>query len=334
MNVFRFINSKDIRTYLRKTGYCFTALEAAWLIWQSRDTTIREKHQAWNELIETMPDCVIRERPWTRPLESLHAFLEQYMHVENKLIKEFSACAADPGKRYVWLLSRQYETGEIRDSGLVFSSFETLCAHEMDVPKDVVSLHCRRTVLDAENSWDDSIEAELTPDLSFRKIICRPLKDDGDDGIFNGVFEGLWFAFPTPFARGDLLWFPYRKGGFHSGPFVNDGTIYEAVQGEALEWQKRNGDNSDMISYGWQIPNGMIVYDHLDCYMDAEYYPYSDRMDGEMRILKVMSDFLKKRIGMDEWRTEHQRIGKECLQNDFEYREEQFRELMKTVNEG
>lgn len=326
MDVSRFINSKDIRAYLKETEYPFSALEAAWLIWQCRRLTIEEKHLAWGELIKTMPDCEIRKRPWTKPQRSLKAFLKQYMNAENRLIGEFSRQGAVTGKRYAWLLFRQYETGEIRDSGLVFSSFETLCAHEKDASDDAVALHCRRTLLDAENSWDDSIEAELTPDLSFRRVFCRPLKDEKDDEIYNGVFEGLWFAFPTPFVRGDLLWFPHSNGGMYSGPFVNDGTIYEIAENEALEWQKRNGDNSDMISYGWHVSGGIIVRDHLDCYVDAEYYPHTGQMKGEERILRMLSDYLKGEISLDEWCAENTRLEKECFQNRKAYQHKQFLE--------
>lgn len=45
MDIIRFINSRDIREYLRKCDYQFTALEAAWLIYRCRSATIKEKHR-------------------------------------------------------------------------------------------------------------------------------------------------------------------------------------------------------------------------------------------------------------------------------------------------
>lgn len=89
MDILRFINSKDIRKHLKDIDYKFNSLEAAWLIYQCHDATIDEKHKAWNELIETMPDCKIEERYFTDPQESLHDYLKKYIEVENKLIKEF-----------------------------------------------------------------------------------------------------------------------------------------------------------------------------------------------------------------------------------------------------
>lgn len=51
-----YINSKDIAEYLRNLDYRFNSLEAAWLIYQCRRLTLEEKHCAWKNLIQTMPD--------------------------------------------------------------------------------------------------------------------------------------------------------------------------------------------------------------------------------------------------------------------------------------
>ncbi len=89
MDIFKYINSKDIRDHLKQIGYTFSSLEAAWLIWQCRDLTIKEKHRAWDELIDTMPDCEIPERLNTCAQKSLHGFLRRYMEIEDRLIRSF-----------------------------------------------------------------------------------------------------------------------------------------------------------------------------------------------------------------------------------------------------
>ncbi len=89
MDILRFINSKDIRKHLRDINYRFNSFEAAWLIWQCRDATIKEKHAVWDELIRTMPDCGIEERLHTVPQDSLHSFLKKYIALEDKYINEF-----------------------------------------------------------------------------------------------------------------------------------------------------------------------------------------------------------------------------------------------------
>ena len=61
MDILKFINSKDIREYLQKINYQFTPIEAAWLVWKSTNTTLKENHTAWGEIIKTMPDCRIEK---------------------------------------------------------------------------------------------------------------------------------------------------------------------------------------------------------------------------------------------------------------------------------
>ena len=69
MDILRFINSKDIREHLRNIGYEFNSPEASWLICQCRDSTVDEKHKAWNELIETMADRPIGYAESSIPLD-------------------------------------------------------------------------------------------------------------------------------------------------------------------------------------------------------------------------------------------------------------------------
>ena len=95
MNVYRFINSKDIREHLETIKYPFGSLEAAWIIYQCRFASLEEKHAAWRELIQTMPDCAIEERPNTEAHNSLHRFLAEYMERETKLLHAF--CENDGG---------------------------------------------------------------------------------------------------------------------------------------------------------------------------------------------------------------------------------------------
>ena len=97
-DIFSFINSRDIRIHLRKISYPFRTDEAAWLIYQCRDVTIKEKHKAWQELIETMPDCRIEQRHNTAPQESLHVFLREYMALEDRLASAFYE-DADNGRK-------------------------------------------------------------------------------------------------------------------------------------------------------------------------------------------------------------------------------------------
>ena len=58
MDAYEFINSKDVREYLAGQNYQLTPVQRAFLVWQSK----RQKHAAWNDIINTLPDCDVPER--------------------------------------------------------------------------------------------------------------------------------------------------------------------------------------------------------------------------------------------------------------------------------
>jgi len=136
MDILRFINSTDIREHLRSIRYEFNSLETAWLIYQCHDATIDEKHKAWNELIETMPDCPIEKRLNTVAQDSLHAFLRQYMKLEDKYMNEFCderhADTFNDDKPFVYKFKYIYEDGTENGWDMVFSCLNVL--HESIIP--------------------------------------------------------------------------------------------------------------------------------------------------------------------------------------------------------
>ena len=157
MDILRFINSKDIRKHLNSVGYRFNSLETAWLIYQCRDATIKEKHKAWNELIETMPDCSIEERLNTIPQDSLHAFMKKYMELEDKLINEFydetHTDTFDDDKPFVYRFKYICKDGSNYDWDTVFSCFDALYETIMEPEEDVVSIKCTKMQIDRLNTW-------------------------------------------------------------------------------------------------------------------------------------------------------------------------------------
>ena len=64
------------------------ALAAAYHVWRSSDT-LAEKHAAWREIIENVPDEAIPFTRWKAPRESVHTFLRDYMALEDRLLREF-----------------------------------------------------------------------------------------------------------------------------------------------------------------------------------------------------------------------------------------------------
>ncbi len=86
---YSFINSKDVRSYLKQIGYRFSAPEAAFLVYRSESKTLEEKMSAWEEIIETLPDCSMAARANLMQIDSFHRTLADYMELQRKKVQKF-----------------------------------------------------------------------------------------------------------------------------------------------------------------------------------------------------------------------------------------------------
>jgi len=92
MNVYQYLNSKDVAEHLEKIGFQFTSLEAARVIESCGHINLNEKHDAFRRLMEKMPDEEI-----TLPAEcgreekrtTLHTLLKEYISAEEELLRSF-----------------------------------------------------------------------------------------------------------------------------------------------------------------------------------------------------------------------------------------------------
>jgi len=91
MDIYSFINSKDIAEHCRTIGHEFTPLEMAAIVCTSSfnsvniDKTLEKRHKAYTWIIENTPDCEMPERDGVKYYHSLHDVLRTIMSAENKL---------------------------------------------------------------------------------------------------------------------------------------------------------------------------------------------------------------------------------------------------------
>ena len=309
MDIYRFVNSKDIRKHLQDIQYEFSSLEAAWLIYQCRDASVEEKHAAWNELIGTMPDCRIEERRRTRPQSSLHAFLKKYMELENRYIHEFMGEIQGTADMSNMIYAYRYEEKYIGDYqppfyNTVYSSFSNVLSsikedalESKDIELGILTGYriIKMNVNAPCYGWHMYLDSKqrimrISPDMD--------INNEDENDIFYGVFDGLWFDFPVPFKRGDIVWDPEHPDGLCGGPFVLDSCGLNGIEQDSTrEFLKKDGDNTDMNACGYFLDNESvdpccgIYHEIMWNYMDLEYY---DRklVQGE-RVLTALSSHLK-----------------------------------------
>lgn len=304
MNFYSFVNSRNIREHLKKINYQFTAIEAAWIVWKSKYATVNEKHQAWNKIINIYTDCEIEKRSNTEYQPSLHIFLKKLMEFEKRCID--SAKTNEPYTFFSskYLLSPRDEWGDdynlpVADFGMCFEmTLESCRAYCSNNDISDALIRVRKQWFDGT---DNAIEIEFTASGEVLRIIDYGACTEEELNLVVFGFDGMWFDFPNPFKKGDII---YNPGRFSSADFECDYgpcVLKEEVPlRRCVERLKRSGctDSSDMIVDGlFQKEDGTIFAECMANYMNFEYY--RGGLNGKRRILKAISNYLKGEISLE-----------------------------------
>lgn len=296
MDILRFIKSADIRNYLAEINYKFSSLEAAWLIYQS-DACIREKHEAWNELIAAMPDCEIEARGLGAPQESLHSFLKTYMEIEDRYVREFDSDSDDCGNRFVFVFKYNLSDGGsyyLRDhcgTVLIADTPSVLLETVFEPDENVVSIDIEKVSV---NGLKYNCTETVSRDMEPLKIDPWLFDDESEGDVFQQVFGWMWFNFPVPFKRGDIVcrvgW--DGKNRLCDGPVVVTKTTFDYCREHP---SYRGIDDTDMNVWGFFLNDEGNLYSETgDGLMEYEYY--RGPLDGYRRQQKALGAYLKGEI--------------------------------------
>ena len=289
MDICRFVSSKAVREYLKETGYSFNTLEAAYLIYFCKGLTLKEKHNAWKEVIETMPDMSpAKELPhcsWRCFEDSIHDCLKQHMENEDRLVETVSAIKEGA------FLGLFYDSSGGEWSKCIATDIDDIEDKiAMEISKDYYGVIKKIDVICKSNKHNK--EYIVTKN---RNGEIMSVSTEMDRDTIEWQIEDMWFDIPTPFKKGDILIDPDRpeSSGFWDGPFV----LIET----APEFYKRKGrkggcDFSDMTAFGYfQDEKGRLYDEVMHDYLSLEYYPEKE-LCGYNRTLVALSRLVKGEI--------------------------------------
>ena len=319
IDITTFLNSKDIAEHWKKIGFTCTPVQAAYIIWQSHEKSLQEKHEAWKELMETTPDCPFAEGRRKEHLkrhipeamtDSLHAFLKAYMALEDKTLERFYREEAGTAYGYRSFPESRYEAEWHNDFWLYRTAQDCLDDVNGEAPgRELV-------VVEVKKYWIgevDVIVAQMRADGTVMSLY-----DEGwteEEFYLMWGFQALWFDFPTPFQYGDVL---VRKNSPFLGeveqpwPFVLTflrtwGREEALKRGESekraegfemlLNRLREVGDMYVRSASGFLLKDGSLQRDDIERYLDFEYC--REELKGEERILKALSLHGKGQIGTD-----------------------------------
>lgn len=292
INALDYINSRDIRKYWEEIDYKASPWETAWLIWQSKKHTLKEKLNAWEIVAKEhykapSPFSNSWSKFCTKRI-TLGYFLQTYINLENDLLEQFyfkgNACFSVSYIRYLhdeWASEPDRVFPSIE---AVYKFLDCFCTndgdyseedfkaritkHELGMARDeaphiTLTVNAKKEILSIDSVSDRLIGAGYM-ELEKRYNLC-----------FRSAFEDMWFNFPVPFRWGDTICNKYwnRKLKLCTGPMIMLDCTYNYCK-EHPEYKGRDTTDMNVMGY-FQNENG-LYYEVADGLMDYEYYTYYD----------------------------------------------------------
>ena len=309
MDICRFLNSRDVADYLREIGYKFSAPEAAFIVYRSREATLDEKIASWREIADTMPDCSMEGRLNMESIPDFRTFLYEYIGLQKRTLAWFSEPSG-----CVYGFSYPSDEGWEQD-GNIFCDAESClehirscCGGRWDQEEAPLRYAIEKRPVNQPDSGKSGTML-LNASLEALAVDCAHL--EGADLDLSLQFDGMWFAIPTPFKRGDFVcdacdsnaqtivvdslpsW--GRKDYIDNGFPESDSHASRADA--ALDRFMKDGDTTDMNAYGFFADeNGDVWCERTGCnYLDLRYQKY---VGGPSRWALVVSAFLDGQLNL------------------------------------
>jgi hypothetical protein len=275
MNVYQYLNSKDVAEHLEKIGFQFTSLEAARVIENCRHVNLSEKHDAFRRLTEEMPDEEITlpaECGWAAEETTLHTLLEKYIVAEEKMVQSFEK--EEKGVHY-----------EFRSAGFMDGIKRTFHREKLtwlELKKEIKNIPQHLEICQGIEEFIIEKTSAVTKDST-----CLVVNKNGEPMSIENLnffyepytilrFESGNRAIPHPFKKGDLV-----CGIDNKTPFV----FLEVKENTVA---------------GYHLTNtGLKEQEIFLSYLDLEYC--RKELKGREIALQAARDFIKGKIDLAEF---------------------------------
>lgn len=310
MDIYSFLNSRDIAEHCRKIQKEWSPLEMALIISHSKRSVL-DKHGAWRELISDYPDMPVPPVPEcgiNSGFESLHTIILTRIDYEERILRSFME--QTPGAVYrhqiAWSCEWQY-------SDSVYTSFEKAWANVMDSwERDEVSEILVEKILPDDGG---SITVYFDYDQTVFNLDMRPPCEIAgpNDSEVTYFLENMCCAdIPVPFQLGDVLtvskklymYFPWKDDQIFVLKPPDERVKMRHARMKELPYYEYLDVNTD---WGYVVSDAGVLYgDHIegaDCF---EYY--RGKYEGPTRLLYYAGLYLKGELDLPEILTMQCRI--------------------------
>ena len=292
MDIYKYINSKDIADHCRSIGHQFNAAEAAFIVNNAHGIPIIERHALYMEIIKTLSDISGHMR-YGRDYSSLHEMLMKFIRIEKTILEIFQADTDKAIYKYGYFESYMGDIEYFEDDGLYDSLSIILddIKTENSDRDDRDKFHKCRIVKQWINS-NEYINVTITPEGEPINCHSCGLLNEEDSEFHRDLFGDMWIKVPTPFKKGDIVIdssLPVTATGLCRGAFVLENICY---------WNRdeySGHDSTDMTAYGyWLNEEGLPYSECMHLYLDLEYV--KEELTDDWRLLTAISNHLKEDI--------------------------------------
>lgn len=215
MNILDFIPSQTVRNFARQSNYKLTSKDAACIVFAS-NKPLREKHEAYRAIIETMPNCKVGNK---KQSIMLHELLSALMDWENKFIFKLKNAPNMLGGGNV-LIKLDYKQS-VYDDGKLYALYNKIHNHVYMSEREFIDIAKTFPLqfldkpeafsLNAQIANDDISCIYATYNCNWEIVDVTPsFANDAADKEYTDVVRAvahiaLSDKFPFPFKSGDLV---------------------------------------------------------------------------------------------------------------------------------
>ena len=313
MDIYSFINSRDVAAYCREIKKTWNPFEMAVIIGRSHRPIV-DKHQGWRDLIANYPDMPTPKNMHYDSYPSLHKKIEQMIVYEENIL----ALLKRPESGAIYEHKGIWHGKEERSqSG--FLSYEAAFENARDnwELEEMPFFSIEKIFLGGRGNIEAHIDYEGNiydfsgpySDLQS-ELLPAALLDDWKD--YPHFFDNAFYVdIPLPFKRGDIL--TYSKSCWaREEVFVLKSTSRDDERLLAKHLCYEMGDGGDLMGWGYYASDEGVLYgDHSGSEDSFEYY--RGKLSGKDSILNYVSLFIEDEIDLPELLTMQCKLFLSCI---------------------
>ena len=292
MDIYNYLNSKDVARHCRKLKWQFNAFEMAFIINECKTLPLCEKHSLYAEIMDTMPDISIPEdQKHILVDESFFSTLKQHIEKEKCILEKIKIGGND--KEYTYVYHDEYADINF-ESEEVYPDYLTAVKKMFEEIQDW-----------SKNAPDIKIYGTVIMRTFRERSTCEALFDQNGNIIsvsdYNekprALFEYFGIYVPVPFQKGEIL-ITADRSQLNRHIMVLDNVWYLDCSKKKRACHKKSFHREDMFAYGYCVDENVRLYkEHIHDYYNLEYFTRDIKFND--RLLKTVSAFIKNEIDLE-----------------------------------